>query len=234
MRTVPDRQRDAIEFFAARLALWEAAGAELGLKADVLADMADRIAEAEAAEAEREASRIAARNATVRLAQAMAQMRELGGEIIRLARVRADLEGDESLLAATGIPPARPASRLGPPPQPTGVTARLKTAGLVDVRWRCTRHGGTGFSIERSLSWPGQPAEALVLIATAETTFFRDDTLPTGLASVQYRITAHRSGGSSPPSAAATLELGALGEPSRQRRPSHETPDAARGGRVAA
>jgi len=210
MRTVPERQEEAIAFFSQRFDLWQAAAADLGLKPDVLADMADCIAAAEAAMAARNEAHNQARAATETLNTSIDALRELGGEIIRLARVRAALLDDPNLLAAVQVPPVRRGSPLGPPPQPTHAIARLLTGGLVELRWRCTRRGGTGFAIERALVWPGQAPGSFVLIASAERPRWLDASLPTGLAAAHYRITAHRSGGSSEPSAPAILDLGAV------------------------
>jgi hypothetical protein len=155
-----------------------------------------------------EAARIASKNATVTFHNNTDFLRTFGSDLIKLIKAYADATGNPAVYTLASIPPPAAPSPLGPPAKPSDLSSTLTTAGSIDLEWKGSRQGGTSFNIFRATTTPGQPTGAWTLIGTSEKRKFTDSAVPTGLASVTYRVVAVRSGGTSDPSDVSTLFFG--------------------------
>ena len=210
---VPSKQQDAINFFANRLTLWAANAAVLNLSAANLTAIANAVNAAQTALAAAEVARNASKSATVALEQAMQTLRTLGGDLVKAIRTTAEVTGNPAIYTLSNLPPPATPSPLGAPPIPTNFSAVLNNAGEIELRWTCTRVGGTSFTIQRSIT--GAP-NSWSIIGTSEKATFTDSAVPVGLASIQYRVIASRSGGSSTPTAPSVVLFGNTSQQQQQ------------------
>ncbi|MCL4219791.1 MAG: hypothetical protein KJZ65_00340 [Phycisphaerales bacterium] len=211
---VPRRQQDAINFFSSRLTLWAANAANIGLSASNVSAIANAVNAAQTALAASEAAHNTARSATVTLDNNMTALRSLGGDLVKTIRTYAETTGNPNVYALSNLPPPAKPSPLGPPQPPADLLSQLDTTGAVRLTWKASRRGGTSFTIERRTATPGATPGPWSLIGSSEERSFLDADVPTGLASATYRVTAHRSGGSSTPSDVTTVYFGSGGQSS--------------------
>jgi hypothetical protein len=205
MRVLPRSANDRIAFFEAHLPIWAKNPAAIGLSIDLVNELAARTAAARADYDAVHALRSQARAATFAHTESLASMFDLGSDLVKVIRSFALANDNPSVFPAARIPPPEPASPLGPPAIPTGLSASLNTDGTVSIRWQASRRGGTSFAIERSL---GSHFETWTLIGVAADTVFTDPAVPSGLEAVSYRVTAARSGGVSTASHPTTVIFG--------------------------
>ncbi len=220
-RTVPETQQDAIDFFANRLDDWAASPAAIGLSSEQVDAITARVAEAETRLAEAQAARIAAKTATLALSQAMADLRGLGGDLVKTIRTYAETNDDPAVYTRSGIPPVSPPTPVGPPEQPRDIAATITNSGPVRVSWRASRSTGTQFVVERQLVGLDGVAGDWTFVAVAAARSIDDTSLPIGSASVTYRVYAQRASGRSDASTSTTLTFGTVPQSSSTLSATH-------------
>jgi hypothetical protein len=137
------------------------------------------------------AAREAAKTATTDLRLAVRDMVGAGSDIIKQIRAKAATDGANVYVLAQIPPPAIP-SPVPAPGTPTDFTAALNPDGSLKLRWRCpnpNRSQGTIYQVARRTGASGPFA---TLGATGVRSF-DDPTVPAGVASVTYQVTAVRS-----------------------------------------
>ncbi|MEQ8845818.1 MAG: hypothetical protein RIB58_13290 [Phycisphaerales bacterium] len=190
MSTVPRKNPEAIAWVKARVPVWTAAAANIGVDpaqigelgalqstAEDLADEAESMLAAAYAKAEQ------ARNA----ADAMRSF--ASGQVVRIrgfARTAAD---PEAVYVAAQIP--APADRAPSPAPGTPVlfVIGLEQSGALNVSFKCPnppRVGALTYRVERSLG----AQQPFVFLKNAKERLFTDDTVPSGSGDVTYRVTA--------------------------------------------
>lgn len=116
-----------------------------------------------------------------------------------------------SVYALAEIDPPKPREPLGAPGVPTDLRVELDTQGRANVRWGGSRVGGTVFALQRRTTTTGGQTGAWTTLATVPERTFIDQTTPSGVASIGYRVRAERVGGVSAYSSPITLPLGSSG-----------------------
>lgn len=217
---VPDKQLDAINFFLSRIGIWGSNSTQIGVTNIQVTNLAALVQNAQNAYNAAEIARNASKAATQALVDAMRDMRDYGGEMIKLIRTNAEITDNPNVYILANIPPVAPPTPLGPPASPSDLVASLLSSGSVQLKWKGNRAGGTSFRIYRSLKQPGTEPEAFELIGTSEERSFVDSGLPTGLQNATYYIVAIRAGGTSQPSASSAIYFGTgEGNPLEARKP---------------
>lgn len=203
---VPDAQQGAIDFFSSRLTTWAANAASIGLSAGQVTDIAQKVSDAQDRLAAALAARNASKSATLDLANAMADMRSFGGDVIKVIRNYAEITDDDNVYVLGDIPPVSPPTPAGPPEQPTELAASILLPFGLGLSWKGSIAQGTYFGVWRRISGESN----YTLIGTSKTKTFDDQTLPAGTDSVNYSITAYRDE-FSVASQSITVQIGANG-----------------------
>jgi hypothetical protein len=190
MGIVPENVQPRIAWYRAHLAPWAEHAAELGLPAEQVALLEDKVALAAEQLARQRAAHEAAKTATASLHEAMTQLSELGSKMIQTIRARAANDGQGVYSKAMIPAPAAP-SPIAVPGTPTKFTFHLRQVGDIDLRWKCPNpkgSEGTMYEIKRQLG-----NGPFVIVGIVGKKRFYDDTVPAGTARVTYRVTAFRS-----------------------------------------
>jgi len=208
MAVLPQSRAEMIQWFADRVAIWNANAAALNLSPSQITSLASALSTADTKKQAAFVARNQSEAATFEYHNEADELRDLGALFIKIIKTHAEATNNPNVLALANIPePAKPVP-LGPAEQPTNVVATLGSFGQVNLKWDGTRRGGTSFNIWRSTAVPGSPATSFTLIGTSEERKFTDNALPTGLATATYHIVASRTGGNSSPSDPTVVYFG--------------------------
>ncbi len=208
MAVLPQSRAELIQWVNERIALWAANPTSIGLTSVQLTQLASILNTAMTKKTTAFTLRNQSEAATFDYHTHADALHELVAIFVKLIKTHAEVTNDPSVYSKAQIPfPATPAP-LGPPPQPTQLVSALDVSGNIELRWKCTRKGGTSFNIFRRTTTAGQPAGQWSLIGTSEKARFTDENVPVALASATYRIVAVRAGGSSLPSDVSTVFFG--------------------------
>ena len=202
---LPRSREKTVDWFAARVGDWAAAGSSIGVDTGQIIELTSRLSQASAALESARAARIVSKNETAEFHWRYDRLRKYGADLIKVIKAYAETNEDARVYTAASIPPPGPPTPLGPPTTPVNLTAVLNTAGEIELRWEASRRGGTSFAVERSLAGSSGP---WTLIGVAETKSLTDTRVPTGLAEIAYRVTAARAGGASVPTPPLSVLFG--------------------------
>lgn len=214
MSVVPSSINEKITYFENHLPVWGPNAAAIGLTVEQIAEINTLVTAAREAYNAAYSAREAAKSATQTQGDAVSAMDAYGGDLIKTIRAFAETENDPAVFATAQIPLPAPKTPLGPAPMPENLSAMLNNAGEIYLSWSATSRGRMGFVIERRTQEPGQAFGAWSLIGTATNKNFTDETLPVGLESAQYRVTAERPGGRSQPTEPIAVLFGTGGQSS--------------------
>jgi hypothetical protein len=204
-----------IQWFEARIALWNAQASLIGVSPAMLAELSARIAAARAAYDSFRAAFDIAHATTTSFHAATDDLRNFGQQVVNTIRANGSALNAPAVFTAAQVPPPTTAAGSLPvPPAPQRLHSRL-VGGDIHLRWRAPRGGYKGygggsvfFTIERSLwSIDGRTIDAHVnngwkSIGVTGGRRFIDSDVPVGLRAASYRITARRGserGGSTHP-----------------------------------
>ena len=202
---LPNSREQMIQWFNQRIASWGADPTTIGLTASQVADLAGKLAAAQTDESAAFDARIASKNATANYYTSSDDLRNFGSDLIKTIKAFAETTNNPGVYTAASVPPPSPPTPLGPPATPKNLSYKLNTAGEIELEWDSSRTGGTSFTIERSITGATGPWS---IVGTSEEAAFTDTAVPSGVASVAYRVIASRSGGSSNPTAALVVLFG--------------------------
>lgn len=197
MGTYPTAPRSAfIAWVGARVNLWEANSAEIGITAAQAAEVkAAHLAAAAAASAQLVAKN-AAKAATVEANQTFFAMRlAVSANVSRIKAFaeQADKPGD--VYIAANIDPPAPPGPTPPPGQPFEPSVDLLPSGGLRLRWKCVNPGsisGVIYEVQRRMG----PSGPFTYIGSVGARSFTDESIPAGfggVASATYRVTGTRS-----------------------------------------
>ncbi len=208
MGVIPTTIIGKIQFYESHLPIWAADPAAIGLTAAQVAELTTLTAAARADFEATQAARDAARAATLDQKVSVSAMQELGGDLVKTIRAFAETTNDDTVFSAAQIPPPSPPKPVGPPDMPTEVSAEINNFGYVLIKWKASRAAGTQFVLQRQLTPVGGAPGTWTYAGTSTTNDYTDTTVPTGFASVSYRVYAQRAGGISDASGTTTIAFG--------------------------
>ena len=192
MSIVPQTELGKIEFYEQHIQSWTDNAAALGVDPATLASLATLITTARAAATAAGDARNAAKAATQTFYNGVGAMHEVGAEIIAEIKNHAKSTNDPGVYSIAKIPPPKTPAPVPPPGVPEAFRVQLLQSGAVKLSWKCAnppRAQGTVYEIARRTGASG----AFTPVATVGERSFTDLTVPAGVASVTYRITAQRS-----------------------------------------
>lgn len=191
MSLVPDTNEGKILFYQSKNTPWAANSVAIGTTAGAVTALATKVTTAQTKLAAQVAAQEAAKNATAELKAAIREMTGAGSDIIRQIRAKGAIDGDSVYFLAQIPAPAAP-SPVGPPGTPTDFKVELNPDGSLQLKWKCSNPAGAGGTIYQLTRRTGSTGP-FVTIGGSGTKSFIDATVPAGVASVTYKITAQRS-----------------------------------------
>jgi hypothetical protein len=188
---VPNTASSKITFFATHVPVWAEDPAAIGTSAEHVENVQEKLEAARAAFAEQGRAIQAARNATLRLKDALVALGSAGGQVIGEIKAKARVDGTPVYVRASLKPP-KAASPMGKPGRPTSLETELLPNGSLVLSWKCKHPRGakgTMYQVYRALGINGEP----VFLGATGKKKFTDATVPSGVRTVCYRIVAVRS-----------------------------------------
>jgi hypothetical protein len=191
MAIVPKKIADKIGFYQERAPVWAASATALGLSAGEMTLMSGKVAEAVDALADDTAAKSAAKAATIRLHDAVADMGKFGADLISKIKGKAGQDGNSVYAIALLPVPATPGP-IPAPGMPEGLKVELKPNGSLLLKWKCENAPGSTGVFYYVWRRTGESGEYAFLGASGAREF-SDTTVPMGVASVTYQIQAART-----------------------------------------
>jgi hypothetical protein len=210
MRVVPTGRDEMLVFFENHLPLWSKNPAAIGLSPDQVTALSLAVAQTRGARDTRQATDLAARAALLTLKTEAAALRDLGTDLVAVIKAYAEVEGDQGVYPAAGIPVPQASSPLGTPPAPTQVTASINSYGVAVIKWNGERRGGTYYGLERQLTGLDQVAGPWTHAGSSAVSEAIDPAIPVGQRTARYRVYARRPAGDSPAAYSNVLVFGTL------------------------
>ncbi len=196
MSIVPNSRAQSITWFTDRLALWQANAAQIGLEEAQVTSLTGLTQTASNSLQDANQQRAQSKAATLTFHTDTDAMRELGTSLVATIKAYAETTGDPSVYALAQIPePAAPAPTPAPGTPYEFVTEILQT-GALRVRFKCDNpgaQGGTAGGVSYEVSRQDDGTGAFSFVLNAGEREFTDATIPGGLNTATYRITAFRS-----------------------------------------
>lgn len=208
MGTVPQTKVGRIEFFEDHLAVWAADPTSIGIAATDVVDLSVKVDAARAAYETAHASRNQAKADTEGQDDAIADMYDLGADLIKTIRAYAQKTNNPTVYQTAQIPAPKPPSPVGKPDAPTEVAAEINAFGYAVIKWKGNRTGGTYYILERQLTPVSGAPEAWAYAGSSTANDYTDTTIPVGFQTVTYRVFARRPAGDSTPTVANPIYFG--------------------------
>lgn len=189
MRVLPRSTIDLIDFCETHNPVWQSAPpSAIGLSGSLMAHIQVLTDAARKSYARAETARNASKSATATLVNDAALLRAAAGDLIRQIKAFAELQTEANpVFARARIAAPLPASPLGAPGQPVGMTFSLDNSGAITLRWKAknaTPSSGTFFIIKRRLKGETN----FTPVGTVGVKRFTDRSLPMGTPSASYQI----------------------------------------------
>ena len=190
---IPRKKTDMINWMRERMETWTAAATEIGVTPGQMTALAAVLDQAIADDLAAGVAANAAKAATLTSNTSAEALRDLAQENLDRIRVYARAQPDPNAVYSTAnVPaPAVPAP-AGPPGTPFDFKVALAQNGALTLSWKCINPpntSGTIYEVFRGPTANGPWTNA----GGSGTRKFTDETLPSGLNPVTYRITAVRS-----------------------------------------
>lgn len=208
MAILPATDIKKLEFVEAHIAAWTSSAALIGLLGPQVVAIDNAAKAARQAFNAQQIAKNAAKGATQTFHNATEAMVDLVRVAITNIKNKADSAHDPNVYTLAQIPPPADPAPVGPPDAPTNVVADPNADGTVSIRWKGTTANQTFFTLwRRTTPAPGSSTEWSSLGATAAKNFI-DATVPSGVAGVEYRVTAQRQTFISQPSTTVAVNFG--------------------------
>ena len=188
---VPNTAGKKISFFTTHVPVWAVDPPAIGTSAEHVAAVQEKVEAAQAARLARTQAVSAARSATLRLKLALAELADVGAQVIGEVKAKAAVDGADIYIKAQIRKPASP-SPIGAPGKPSQLLVELMPNGSLRLAWTC-RHPrgakGTMYQVYRRVGFDGEET----FLGAGGKKKFTDATIPAGTRCVVYRIVAVRS-----------------------------------------
>jgi hypothetical protein len=180
-----------VEFFENHTADWSSNAVAIGTTAGAVTALTTKTTAARAAYNAQQLAQEQAKAATQTFKDAVAAMALAGTDIIKQVKAKAATDGNSIYTLALLPVPAIPAP-IPAPGTPTNFVVELSQGGALTIKWKCANPAGsqgTMYQVSRRIGSTGP----LIIIGATGNKRFVDDSVPSGSASVTYRIVAIRS-----------------------------------------
>jgi hypothetical protein len=208
MSILPNSREQMVQYFEVHNPVWAKDPAAIGLTAAQIVELDTKITNARATLTAQTAAINAKLAATGNMHLETDTLRGFGADLIKVIKAFAESTDDPAVYVAAEVPPPSPPTPSGPPDQPTNLKTTLDNFGQVIIEWTGSRAFGTQFTVQRQLTPVTGSPTPWADVGTSATNDFIDATVPTGQASVSYRVYAQRSSGISNASDPSSLNFG--------------------------
>jgi hypothetical protein len=165
------------------------------------------------ASSDAESARIASKDATNTLNNAIQSMRALSSIYVDTIKNYAETTHNPNVYSLAGISPANPPGTPPLPVAPTTFTASVNTDGSLTIKWKASQpQGATGvqYRVMRRVNTTEGPYALVSTEGSGKS--YTDMTLPVGVDRVEYIIQPTRPGGIvGPQSPLFTVQFGSVG-----------------------
>lgn len=209
MGLIPSSRIEKVQFYEAHLGPWTENAVAIGLTAAQMTAFADLVKNARSAFDAHQVALDASKAATESFYNNVRAMQNDGAGLIRSIKNKAETTGDPNVYVLAQIPSPATPTPVGPPGTPTDFRIELLQFGGLKLSFKCNNPAGsvgTIYEVKRRNGATG----AFVYIGATGVKNFTDATLPSGLSSATYQITAIRSTASGNP-AQFTINFGVGG-----------------------
>ncbi|UYV13697.1 MAG: hypothetical protein NCW75_05285 [Phycisphaera sp.] len=209
---LPQSKFGQLQYLEGRADGWETNQAAIGVELTLAQSTVTKTTNARALYDDYQQKRQDAKDARVEWLSAIGSAVDDGRACIRsIDSFAKNSANPDAVYALASIAPPKEREPLGAPDVPTDLSIGLDTQGRASVRWAGSRVGGTVFGVQRRTASTGGQLGPWTTLATVPERVFLDQTTPSGVASVQYRVRGERVGGVSAYSSPIVLPLGASG-----------------------
>jgi hypothetical protein len=189
---------------------WTQAAGEIGLSEEQAAQYAAACETLAAAQKAALEARAASMAATMTYQRALAEARALSGRFVAVIKAHAEVADDPGVYSAAGIEPDAPMGTLPEPRPPRIIRSSLTSLGAVVLTWTARQPRGVtdvSYLVHRRL--PGETGFTLIG-AAGRSKAFADETLPIGIARVEYLLRPVRGERLGAWSAVHTVQMGSV------------------------
>ncbi|XVJ59735.1 MAG: hypothetical protein HEQ23_10155 [Tepidisphaera sp.] len=189
-RTIPELANWA----NTRSALWQLNGALVGLQPGQITGFKNLVTAFIAARDAAEAARVASKNATEALDNAVRSVRTTGGQYVNLIKAFAESTNNPNVYVLAGVSPNDAPGTPPAPNAPDQFTVGVNGDGSLTLRWKVAQPTGVGsvvYVVSRRING-GEGPFSVVGTAGGREKSFTDGTLPVGVDQVEYIVTARR------------------------------------------
>lgn len=206
MGVVPNTRIGKVEFYEARISTWSSAATSIGTTTAAVTTLSNLTKAARDAFNAQQAAQAAAKSATERFHNAVREMQNAGGDIIKTVKAFADTTNNPNVFVIANIPAPAAPTPAGPPVTPTDLSAVMNSDGTIRLSWRGSISQRQFFSVWRQLPSQSMPLQ----IGAVAAKDFTDVTVPRGLQQVVYSVRAHRDSQVSTPTDNLVVFFGAI------------------------
>jgi hypothetical protein len=192
MGVMPEKKVEKLGWCEAHVEPFTDNAVAIGSSAPAVADFSTKTTAARAAYVVKQAAEEAVRNANANFDLALLAATTAAADIIKQVRAKAATDGDAIYTLASLPIPATPAP-LGPPGTPEALKVELNPDGSLKLSFKCANPAGsygTLYHVFRSAT--GETNDYQFVGAAGERKF-TDESVPSGLSIVYYRIQAVRT-----------------------------------------
>lgn len=209
MGTVPQTRIEKVQFYEAHISPWTENAVAIGLTTAEMAAFSSLVKNARGAYDAHRVALDASKAATESFYNNVRTMQNDGAGLIRSIKNKAETTGDPNVYVLAQIPSPATPTPVGPPGTPTDFRIELLQYGGLKLSFKCSNPSGSVGTIYEVKRRNGATGEFVYIGATGVKNF-TDATLPSGLSSATYQITAIRSTASGNP-AQFTINFGVGG-----------------------
>ncbi len=212
MATYPRDQTKLAAWARSHADVWSQDPSAIGLTPAQVAAFNGVVDEFEARRLEAITARNAARSATAMSNHAKLVMRNAASDLVRTIRAFAAMNGASDVLARAQLPIIAQASPVPPPGQPTNLSFSIGSDGALTLAWTAKHPKGSDrvvYLVRRKLAHE----KGYTFLGASGEKSYTDDTLPVGVASATYVITAQRGRVKGPDSLTYVVTFGSVAPP---------------------
>lgn len=193
MSIVPRKIEDLLSWTNLRSATWLDNASVIGLTSPQVTAYRATVIQAQEDFNARTAAAAAAKAATTTNRNSINELRRSTAELLNFIKAYAVSQPNPAAVyAAAQIPPPGQPSPAPPPGTPFDFRVELLQTGAVTLRWKCNNPAGTTgtlYEVRRRDGFSGPFA----FIGASGSRAFTDETIPAGIGTVIYQVTAARS-----------------------------------------
>lgn len=189
-RTVPD----LYNWSNAHATLWLANAVAIGLTPAQATQFKGFVTTFTTARDAAEAARLASKNATEALDNAVRNVRTTGGQFINVIKAFAESTNNPNVYALAGVSPSDAPGTPPPPNAPEQFNLSVNGDGSLTLKWKVSQPEGVAgvvYVVSRRING-GEGPFIVVGSAGGRDKSFTDVTLPVGVDQVEYIVTARR------------------------------------------